>query len=219
MCTRFSPFHGHEEEKYYRRFVQFFQRNRPVETRTSKNTWVGREASPIIDTIYRRAAELGRIDEALLRHRDDDERPDVPGPNSLAEQLQLVHYGVSEEYTCVVSSFVCVSVYWFSAFHYSPCRFLSRPMPKVRTTILVLRTSRMNTKPPAFQLCCCTSTSRKKEGKPLFHDGPIQKHLKSLPLSQRLEREYCSIHNFPTATSMIYHIMQQSLSLLGRNTS
>lgn len=77
-----------------------------LKTRTSKNTRVGREASSIIDTIYRRAADLERIDEALLRYRDDDERPDVPGPNSLAEQLQLVHYGVSEEYTCVTSLFV-----------------------------------------------------------------------------------------------------------------
>ena len=74
-----------------------------LKTRTSKNTWVNRESSPIIDTVYRRAADLQRIDEALLRQRDADERPDVPGRNSLGEHLQLVHYAVSEEYTYVHS--------------------------------------------------------------------------------------------------------------------
>mmetsp|Transcript_12899 Transcript_12899/g.24498 ORF Transcript_12899/g.24498 Transcript_12899/m.24498 type:complete len:498 (-) Transcript_12899:63-1556(-) len=70
-----------------------------LKTRTSKNTWVAREESPIIDAIYRRAADLERIDEALLRHRDADERPDVPGRKPVCEQLQLVHYGLTEEYT------------------------------------------------------------------------------------------------------------------------
>lgn len=74
-----------------------------LKTRTSKNTWVSREASPIIDTIYRRAADLERIDEALLRYRDREERPDVAGIQPLSEQLQLVHYSVSEEYTYVWS--------------------------------------------------------------------------------------------------------------------
>ena len=71
-----------------------------LKTRTSKNTWVSREASPIIDAIYRRAADLQRIDEALLRYRDaDEERPDVHGRRPLCEQLQLVHYSETEEYT------------------------------------------------------------------------------------------------------------------------
>lgn len=68
-----------------------------LKTRTSKNTWVAREESPIIDAIYRRAADLERIDEALLRHRDPDEWPDVPGRKPVCEQLQLVHYGKTEE--------------------------------------------------------------------------------------------------------------------------
>ena len=34
-------------------------------TRTSKNAWVSRETSPIIDVVYRRAADLLHIDEAL----------------------------------------------------------------------------------------------------------------------------------------------------------
>jgi prolyl 4-hydroxylase len=68
-------------------------------TRTSYNSWVSREKSPIIDIVYRRAADLMRIDEALLRSRDPDERPDVSSRMGLAEQLQLVHYGLTQEYT------------------------------------------------------------------------------------------------------------------------
>jgi prolyl 4-hydroxylase len=70
-----------------------------LKTRTSRNTWVGREASPVIDAIYRRAADLQRVDEALLRHRQPEERPDVPFPYTLAEQLQLVHYAPTQQYT------------------------------------------------------------------------------------------------------------------------
>lgn len=68
-------------------------------TRTSKNSWIERERSPIVDAIYRRAADVMRIDEALLRHRVDGERPDFPAHQSLAELLQLVHYDVGQEYT------------------------------------------------------------------------------------------------------------------------
>jgi prolyl 4-hydroxylase len=70
-----------------------------TKTRTSFNSWVARDKSPIIDIIYRRAGDLMRIDEALFRVRDADERPDVTSRTSLAEQLQLVHYGLTQEYT------------------------------------------------------------------------------------------------------------------------
>ncbi|KAL7484637.1 hypothetical protein ACHAW6_010272 [Cyclotella cf. meneghiniana] len=68
-------------------------------TRTSLNTWVYREKDAIIDTIYRRSADLLRIDEALLRPRSKDELPQVKSKRSLAEALQLVHYDVGQEYT------------------------------------------------------------------------------------------------------------------------
>jgi prolyl 4-hydroxylase len=68
-------------------------------TRTSKNSWVKRRKSPIIDSIYRRAADLMQIDEALLRRRDENERPNVNHQGSNSEDLQLVHYDVSEQYT------------------------------------------------------------------------------------------------------------------------
>jgi prolyl 4-hydroxylase len=70
-----------------------------LNSRTSFNSWVPRERSPIIDAIYRRSADLVRIDEALLRSRSDSEYPDLPTQRSIAETLQLVHYKVGQEYT------------------------------------------------------------------------------------------------------------------------
>lgn len=73
---------------------------RKTKVRTSKNSWVAREKSPIIDAIYRRAADLTRIDESLLRLRTPDENPEtMDNVGSLAETLQLVHYDVTQEYT------------------------------------------------------------------------------------------------------------------------
>lgn len=68
-------------------------------TRTSRNSWVAREKSPIVDAIYRRAADLLRIDEALLRRRSSEEFPHLPSRGSIAETLQLVHYDVGQQYT------------------------------------------------------------------------------------------------------------------------
>ena len=68
-------------------------------TRTSYNSWVERERSPIIDAVYRRSSDLLRIDEALLRYRDPSEFPEVPTRNTMAESLQLVHYDPDQEYT------------------------------------------------------------------------------------------------------------------------
>lgn len=70
-----------------------------TDTRTSTNTWVSRYSSPIVDAIYRRAADALRMDEALLRHRSKDEYPDLPSDQPLSEDLQTVHYFVSEQYT------------------------------------------------------------------------------------------------------------------------
>ena len=68
-------------------------------TRTSFNSWLERERSPIVDSVYRRAADLLRIDEALLRYRGDGEYPDLGSHKSIAESLQLVHYEGGQEYT------------------------------------------------------------------------------------------------------------------------
>jgi prolyl 4-hydroxylase len=68
-------------------------------TRTSFNSWLEREKSPIVDSIYRRSADLLRIDEALLRRRGDGEHPDFDSDKTVAESLQLVHYEGGQEYT------------------------------------------------------------------------------------------------------------------------
>lgn len=79
-----------------------------ISTRSSKNGWIGRETSPIVDAIYRRAADVLRIDESLLRHRyendDDDEggnskKRSIVERSSMAEPLQMVHYQVNQHYT------------------------------------------------------------------------------------------------------------------------
>ena len=72
-------------------------------TRTSRNAWVRREQSPVVDAIYRRAADLMRMDESYLRSRHASEtvygKDVLSNLNSNAEQLQLVHYGVGQQYT------------------------------------------------------------------------------------------------------------------------
>ena len=68
-------------------------------SRTSFNSWIPRGRSPILDAIYRRAADLLRIDEALLRHRRQDEHPNLATKHSIAENLQLVHYEGGQQYT------------------------------------------------------------------------------------------------------------------------
>jgi len=68
-------------------------------TRTSFNSWVSREESQIIDAIYRRSADLIRIPEALLRSRGETEYPEWHNRKNIAEPLQLVHYGPTQEYT------------------------------------------------------------------------------------------------------------------------
>jgi hypothetical protein len=50
--------------------------------------------STVVDALYRRAADLLRIDEALMRYRGDGEYPDLGTQTSIAEQLQLVRYVV-----------------------------------------------------------------------------------------------------------------------------
>jgi hypothetical protein len=79
-------------------------------TRTSYNSWINRERTPVFDAIYRRAADLMRIDEALLRDRDRDEFANVPSRQSLAELLQLVHYDPGQEYAAVGSKFLCIAL-------------------------------------------------------------------------------------------------------------
>jgi prolyl 4-hydroxylase len=55
--------------------------------------------SPIIDAVYRRAADVLRIDEALLRHRHETGEYDhLSTTKPIGEELQLVHYSHQQEY-------------------------------------------------------------------------------------------------------------------------
>ena len=56
------------------------------ETRTSRTAWIDRTEHPVMDTIYRRAADLLNIDESLLFIEKN------------VESLQVVHYDVGQEY-------------------------------------------------------------------------------------------------------------------------
>jgi len=71
-------------------------KNQKSSTRTSRNTWIKRERDSVIDSIYRRAADVIGIDEKLLRHHKDEHASTV---NSIGEELQLVHYDKKQEYT------------------------------------------------------------------------------------------------------------------------
>ena len=55
-------------------------------TRTSKNTWLSRESSPLLDTLFRRAADLLHVDEVIL-HSDKN-----------AEDMQVVNYVNGQKY-------------------------------------------------------------------------------------------------------------------------
>lgn len=68
------------------------------DARTSKNTWIKREQSQITDAIYRRAADLLHLDEALLRSRDSTEVVNVTETKSIAESMQLVYYAEGQHY-------------------------------------------------------------------------------------------------------------------------
>lgn len=69
------------------------------DARTSHHTRVKREQTQVIDAIYRRAADLLQIDEALLRTRDESEyHPTAIGTRSIAEAAQLVHYSEGQQY-------------------------------------------------------------------------------------------------------------------------
>eukprot|EP00486_Rosalina_sp_Unknown_P007558 CAMPEP_0201576684 /NCGR_PEP_ID=MMETSP0190_2-20130828/22626_1 /ASSEMBLY_ACC=CAM_ASM_000263 /TAXON_ID=37353 /ORGANISM="Rosalina sp." /LENGTH=350 /DNA_ID=CAMNT_0048007831 /DNA_START=62 /DNA_END=1111 /DNA_ORIENTATION=+ len=56
------------------------------DTRTSRTAWLDRTEHPVMDTIYRRAADLLGIDENLLYSQKN------------VESMQVVHYDVGQEY-------------------------------------------------------------------------------------------------------------------------
>lgn len=56
------------------------------DTRTSRNAWISRSKDALIDSLYRRAADVLNVDEAILT-----------GPRN-AEEIQVVHYENNQRY-------------------------------------------------------------------------------------------------------------------------
>lgn len=57
-----------------------------------------RETSLVLDAIYRRVADLLRVDEALLRNRQPTERPDIAGSFPLTETLRIMKFTAGQSY-------------------------------------------------------------------------------------------------------------------------
>lgn len=66
-------------------------------TRSSTNVWVPRNSNDLVDRIYRRAADLLKMDEALLQQKPGEFLHEHE--HSIAESLQVVRYKKTEEYT------------------------------------------------------------------------------------------------------------------------
>jgi len=67
--------------------------------RTSRTTWIPRQTDVVLNAIYRRAADLLRIDEALFRKRLPGEVTRYEHLDPINEDIQIVHYDTSQEYT------------------------------------------------------------------------------------------------------------------------
>ena len=77
-----------------------------AEVRSSKGGWIHREQDVVVDTIFRRVADLLNIDERLMRDHyhlaglvdgDDDELS--PTHDRVVEAMQLLRYDPGDEYT------------------------------------------------------------------------------------------------------------------------
>ena len=62
------------------------------------NAWIKREMSPIVDAIYHRSADIMKIDESFLRHRNEYEQTEINTHHSIAETMHLTQYVESQGY-------------------------------------------------------------------------------------------------------------------------
>ena len=67
-------------------------------TKTITNAWITREMSPIVDAIYHRSADMMKIDESLLRHRNEYEQTELNSHHSIAESMHLTQYMEDQGY-------------------------------------------------------------------------------------------------------------------------
>ena len=72
------------------------RKNRDNSTRSSTNTWLSGDTSSLTKKIYRKAAELTRIDSNLFQNFHESSGAQH---HSIAESLQVVRYKKGEEYT------------------------------------------------------------------------------------------------------------------------
>lgn len=67
-------------------------------TRSSQTSWLSRQSDKLVETIYRRAADVLQIDESLLRHASPH-HDNIASHHAISEDMQLVHYQKGQEYT------------------------------------------------------------------------------------------------------------------------
>jgi len=73
--------------------------------RSSTGGWIHREQDVIVDTIFRRIADLLNVDEQLMRDQDrghdslENDEELFPTHDRIVEAMQLVRYGPGEEYS------------------------------------------------------------------------------------------------------------------------
>ncbi|KAL7538096.1 hypothetical protein ACHAXR_008282 [Thalassiosira sp. AJA248-18] len=80
-------------------------RGSKADARSSTGGWIHREQDTIVDTIFRRIADLLNIDEHLMRDQARDSgveeggREPLPTHDRIVEAMQLLRYGPGEEYS------------------------------------------------------------------------------------------------------------------------
>lgn len=72
--------------------------------RSSTGGWIHREQDAIVDTIFRRIADLLNVDESLMRDKSrgnyaEGDADNLPTHDRIVEAMQLIRYGPGEEYT------------------------------------------------------------------------------------------------------------------------
>lgn len=81
-------------------------RGTKADARSSTGGWIHREQDVLVDTIFRRIADLLNIDDHLMRDQVEDyssvkegEKEPLPTHDRIVEAMQLLRYGPGEEYS------------------------------------------------------------------------------------------------------------------------
>ena len=69
------------------------------DTRSSTQSWIPRMTDVIVDAVYRRAADVMKMEESLFRWRRPTEIPEFTESKiAVTEHIQAVHYSVGQQY-------------------------------------------------------------------------------------------------------------------------